>query len=201
MRDGARFDNFNDNGCYALMIKTHRLTIRRLDLSDCDDYFEIFGNPAIARYDDFDPITAAETRANIELIIDRYHRNDNDLEFGVELRDEKKVVGVLALLLEADAVYIGFHFNERYQGRGLASEAVAAFLPWLQKTYPLPVKAVTDPDNHASMRVLEKMGFRLEKRVTKREGSRVVRELQFELARPGAAARPRPTARSRKRFA
>lgn len=183
------------------MIKTARLTIRKLGYADCRDYYEIFGNPTIARYDDFDPISEGETRANIEQIIDHYRRNSPDLEFAVEWRDERKVVGVLALLIENDTVFIGFHFNEAYQGRGFATEAVTAFIPWLQKTYALPIKAVTDPQNQASIRLLGKLGFHLERKVVRRDGARVVRELRFELPKPTVAAARTRGARQRKRFA
>lgn len=183
------------------MIKTSRLTIRKLGYADCSDYYQIFGNPAISRYDDFVPIEEGEAHANIERIIDHYNQNANELEFAVEYRDEKKVIGVLALLIEDDTVYIGFHFNEAYHGRGLATEAVVAFLPWLRKTYHLPVKAVTDPANQASIRVLGKLGFHLEDKIVRRDGSRVIRELQFALHKPVVAVARARTTKRLKRFA
>ncbi len=183
------------------MIKTNRLTIRKLGFADCRDYYEIFGNPNISRYDDFDPIREGESRANIERIIDHYNKNASELEFAVEYREEQKVIGVLALLIEDGTVYIGFHFNEAYHGRGLATEAVIAFLPWLHKTYHLPIKAVTDPANQSSIRVLGKLGFHLEEKIVRRAGSSVIRELRFALARPVAAVARARTARRLKRFA
>ena len=169
------------------MIKTSRILVRKLGYRDCDDYFEIFGNPAIAKYDDFDPIAPEDARSNIARIIKNYNHPANEQEFAVESREDKKVIGVLAILIEVDALFIGFHFNQKYHGRGLALETVAAFIPWVTKTYNLPIRAITDPANKASIKLLGKLGFHLEKKIVRRDQSRVVRELQYELGKPVTA--------------
>lgn len=174
------------------MIKTSRLHIRKLGYRDCDDYYEIFGNPDIAKYDDFEPIEPGETRSNIERIIRSYEQQGNDQEFAVEHRGERKVIGVLAILIEDETLFLGFHFNGRYHGQGLATEAVAAFIPWLAKNWDLPIKAVTDPANRPSIKLLGKLGFQLEKKIVRRDKSRVVRELQYELPKALAVATPVP---------
>lgn len=60
----------------------------------------------------------------------------------------------------------GYIFNESFWGQGYASEALAAFLKihWQRvttdPTLPQEVSARVDPDNPASVRVLQKCGFR-----------------------------------------
>ena len=63
--------------------------------------------------------------------------------------------------LRADGMAeIGYGIDEEYQGRGCATEAVAAAVAWaLAQPGVSCVEAETDPDNKASQRVLEKCGF------------------------------------------
>ena len=64
--------------------------------------------------------------------------------------------------LEADGrVEIGYGVLEDQQGRGYATEAVAAAVEWaLAQPGVTRVEAETDPNNKASKRVLEKCGFK-----------------------------------------
>ena len=58
------------------------------------------------------------------------------------------------------SVEIGYGIMDAYQGRGYATEAVAAAVSWaLAQPGVTRVEAETDPDNRASQRVLEKCGF------------------------------------------
>lgn len=64
--------------------------------------------------------------------------------------------------LEADGrVEIGYGVLEEQQGRGYATEAVAAAVEWaLAQPGVTRVEAETDPNNKASQRVLEKCGLK-----------------------------------------
>jgi RimJ/RimL family protein N-acetyltransferase len=58
-------------------------------------------------------------------------------------------------------VDIGYWLIERGRGRRLASHAVALLAPWALTDAGLArVEALVDPDNTASQRVLESVGFR-----------------------------------------
>jgi RimJ/RimL family protein N-acetyltransferase len=51
---------------------------------------------------------------------------------------------------------LGYWFGREFWGRGIAGEAVAAFLPLVTER---PLHAVVAPHNAASRRVLERLGF------------------------------------------
>lgn len=58
---------------------------------------------------------------------------------------------------------IGYWVLSTARGRGLAGRAAALFVPWLAETLGLVrVEAVVAPDNHASRRVVEGLGFERE---------------------------------------
>jgi len=158
--------------------ETSRTFIRRFTLADDQDYFEIFGNPAISRYEDFPPITREEARQDLWEILEHYDTNFGEWEFAVELKAEPKVVGVLCYSLRQGTAFIGFHFHEVYQGKGYALEATRAFLCWLAGQ-DIPVAACVDPANRSSIRLLEKLGLRLNGKRPSRAGASSPEELIY----------------------
>ncbi|MGM9991755.1 MAG: GNAT family N-acetyltransferase [Candidatus Bruticola sp.] len=57
-------------------------------------------------------------------------------------------------------VEIGYGINDSFQGQGYASEGAKALCTWaLNQEGVRAVEAETAPDNRASMRVLQKIGF------------------------------------------
>jgi RimJ/RimL family protein N-acetyltransferase len=69
-------------------------------------------------------------------------------------------------LLKRDSlpdVDIGFAFLPRFWGQGYAHEAAAAVLAQGQNTFGLRrILAITSPDNHSSIKLLEKLGLRFQ---------------------------------------
>jgi RimJ/RimL family protein N-acetyltransferase len=62
-------------------------------------------------------------------------------------------------------VELGYRFSRAAWGRGIATEAAAACLDHAFRTLGLAeVVAVVDPDNHASLRVIAKLGFQAQGR-------------------------------------
>jgi RimJ/RimL family protein N-acetyltransferase/ribosomal protein S18 acetylase RimI-like enzyme len=75
---------------------------------------------------------------------------------------DDRMVGDLAVWLDESAslAMIGYTLAPRQQGKGYATEAVAALLDWLVARNVHRVAATLDPLNLASARVLERCGFR-----------------------------------------
>ena len=62
-------------------------------------------------------------------------------------------------------VEIGWRFLPEYQGRGLATEAATAVMRYGFDTFQFDrLISVTQPANHRSLRVIEKLGMTFEKR-------------------------------------
>lgn len=70
-------------------------------------------------------------------------------------------VGYVQLVPIEDGWEIGYHTVKAYASRGYATEAVRAFLPvMMEKLHLTQVAGICDAQNAASLRVLEKCGFR-----------------------------------------
>ena len=164
-------------------IKTERVLIRKLAEGDAEDYFQIFGSPAIAKFDDFSPITREEADENITDIIKAYCNNSQEKEFGVELQAEKKIIGVLYLKDWDYYISIGYHFNEKYHGKGFAAEAVKSFIGYLEKNYSKEIRAIVDPLNEPSIKLLKKLSFVfIEEKKTKKEDNSIMTEYIYRRA-------------------
>ena len=86
----------------------------------------------------------------------------------VELRDDGAPIGVCGLLKREPLpdVDIGFALLPRYWSRGYAYEAASAVMAHARDPLGLTrVLGITKPDNHGSIRLLEKLGLRFERMV------------------------------------
>ena len=83
----------------------------------------------------------------------------------VEYRDQPGFLGWCGLfpLGHSGLIEIGYRYLPAAWGQGIASEAARAVLEHGFRALALdPIVAVTHPDNHASQRVLQKIGLRSE---------------------------------------
>ena len=93
----------------------------------------------------------------------------------IELLDGSRIGGLCFKGLNPDGTAeIGYGISEEYQCRGYATEAVSAVSGWaFMNPSVSSIEAEADPENIASIRVLEKCGFD-ESGETGNEGSRFV---------------------------
>ena len=170
----------------TLPMATERLVVRKYRLDDRQDYFEIFGNPSISKYDDFDPIDLPTATVNIQEILNWYENGSPEQSYAVELPTIKKAIGCLYHKTKRNNdIYIGFHFNESFQGKGFASESVAAYVYWLLVQTSGNIMAITDPENTSSIKLLNKIGFEFVKNETvKSKNNQSIKESVFCFKKP-----------------
>ena len=88
------------------------------------------------------------------------------LQFLVELIEDHTPIGVCGLLYREsiDVTDVGFAILSPYRRRGYAYEAARAVMSYGQVTLGIDrIVALTSEENHASIRVLEKLGLSFEK--------------------------------------
>jgi ribosomal-protein-alanine N-acetyltransferase len=145
-------------------LTTERLGFRLWTEDDLGLAVSLWGDPRVTRLIDARPqLTRDEVRQRLDLEI----RNQRDL--GVQywpffVLGSGDFAGCCGLKpYEGDpALYeMGFHVRFRHWGRGLATEAARAVIGHAGAVLHLPlVLAGHNPENHASKRILEKLGFR-----------------------------------------
>ncbi len=170
LNEGAQ----NSAGAYVDVIRTARLVLRQLELSDSRFILELLNEAGFLRFiGDKGVRTVADAREYIlKGPIDSYVRYGFGL-YAACLRDGTPI-GICGLVKRdglAD-VDVGFAFLSRYCAMGYAAESAAAVLAHAHRLLEIRrVVAITAPDNASSIAVLEKIGLMFERRVRLTEHS------------------------------
>ncbi len=105
--------------------------------------------------------TLETAREVVSDLIECYDTEDGPFVYAVLLKETGENIGYVQLVAIEDGWEIGYHIAKRYTKRGYASEALRAFLPAISKAHGLSeIIGICLADNRASVRVLEKCGFR-----------------------------------------
>jgi RimJ/RimL family protein N-acetyltransferase len=155
------------------VVETVRLHLAPLRDADAQAVWQLTDDPAITKHVDIlpTPFTIAHAKYLIQA-----GNDDGRVGFvGAWDRQGGGLVGVVGTELQGeDEVEIGYWIGVAFQGRGYAVEAAGGVISALERTLPeRHVVAECRPENKASWRVLEKLGFRS----TGRPGRRAGREL------------------------
>lgn len=145
---------------------TERLSLRLLGANDAPDLLAIYGDAEVVRYWSHLPWTGRE-QAEAMLARDQAaFAEGSALRLGIELIDEARIIGTLALFNLSPAnrrAEIGYALARAYWGQGFMHEALTCFVDWLFDTLSLHrLEADIDPANRASARSLLRLGFQRE---------------------------------------
>ena len=147
--------------------QTERLVIRRLNDDDAPFILTLLNEPTFLRYIGDKKVRGLEdARQYIRTgPAASYERNGFGLCL-VQLKDTLTPVGMCGLLKreELPDPDIGFAFLPDFWNKGFAFEAAAAVLNDARERLKLQrVLAITSLDNDASIKLLQRLGFRFEK--------------------------------------
>ena len=149
------------------VIETARLRLRPLSANDLDTWATVTSNPEVVRYLGGTLLSREETWRRILATAGSW----TILGYGywaVEAKDEPRMIGHVGfadfkrgLTPSIEGLpEMGWVFALQAQGRGYASEAVAAALDWADATLKASdIVAIIDHANSGSIRVAEKAGF------------------------------------------
>lgn len=133
--------------------------VRDIYQADAEAYFEIFSHPEVARYDDFEPIDREELTRDMARIAS-YKPHSLNREYAVSCLPDDRMIGILTVDMRRKYCYLGYHFNPSFHGKGYALASVKLFLNWLPQEVLTILKVVSDPENTASIKLAQKVGFR-----------------------------------------
>ncbi len=145
-------------------LETPRLVLRELVPADIETIFQIQSNPEVVRYFGRPAhATIAETEKLVGLVFDAV-RDTTGIRWGLSLRDGGALAGTVGFWRwnkQHRFAELGYEMAPPFWGRGLMVEALRPVLRYGFKQMDLHrAEAVIDPENKASRRVLEKLGFK-----------------------------------------
>jgi ribosomal-protein-alanine N-acetyltransferase len=146
-----------------------RLTILRpLAAHHAEALFPILRDPQLWRLTEREPPkTLAELRERYQRLESRRSTDGQELwlNWVLERREDDRPVGVVQATVSISRSYadIAYVLGRAFWGRGLASDAVDTLLDFLRmELHVRTARASVDSRNLASVRLLERLGFRIE---------------------------------------
>jgi RimJ/RimL family protein N-acetyltransferase len=149
-----------------IVLETERLILRHFNPTDAPFILALLNEPSFLRYiGDKKVRTLDDAR---QYILNgpgaSYERHGFGL-YQVELKDSHTPIGMCGLLKREELPQpdIGFAFLPDFWNKGFAFEAAAAVLTDARERLQLNrILAIVNPDNEASIRLLQKLGLRFE---------------------------------------
>lgn len=145
-------------------LESDELILKKVEDKDADDLFEILTNENVFKYRPGNPL---KNLAAVKNVIGHYERDFNKhktIFLGIFYRKaENKLVGIAEIFEfdeKASRVEIGYTVNEKYWGKGFATNATRLMLDFLFNVIGVnSIQATPMPVNVKSKNVLERCGF------------------------------------------
>jgi len=148
-------------------LRTNRLIVRSLTLSDLANFHNYRSNPEVTKYQGFDVMSLDQAEAFIKDNSAKHFGKAGEwVQYGIEKRETGQLIGDCAIkldLYDSRIAEIGITISHLEQQRGFAKEALNGILSFLfdQKEIHRVVEIV-DVENMASINLLKSTGFRQE---------------------------------------
>ncbi len=148
-------------------LHTGRLRLRPFRADDLDRLVQLFANPGFMRFSGSDGYSPEQTAAVLDKFL-RWSREGLPSQFAIIERKSNTLLGYCGFLhQEVDGkneIEIGYRLHPDFWNRGLATEAARAVRDHAFADLRLDhVISLVHLDNHASRRVAEKNGMRVER--------------------------------------
>jgi ribosomal-protein-alanine N-acetyltransferase len=145
-------------------LKTPRLLLRRITAADAPVIFRLRSEEASMRYLDRDPMTSPDEAQTMVTRIDEGLSSNSGLTWGLaRVGEESALIGTCGpwrFDAENYRAEIGYSLLPEAWGQGLMSEALAEVCRYCFAELGLhSLEANVNPQNAASIRLLERLGF------------------------------------------
>jgi RimJ/RimL family protein N-acetyltransferase len=161
------------------VLETERLSLRQFTVDDAQFILKLLNEPSFLRYIGDKQVRNLEDARQYILNgpVASYERNGFGL-YLVELKESYTPIGMCGFLKreELPDPDIGFAFLPEFWSKGFAFEAAAALLQDGRERLKLErILAITSLDNDASIKLLQRLGFRFDSVITLVAGSEQVK--------------------------
>lgn len=143
-------------------LETPRLLLRPITVVDAPAMYELNSDPEVMRYTGEGPFKDLAAAEAFFAAYDPYSKHHCG-RMTVVLKETGEILGWCGIKYhpDKDETDLGYRLMRRYWGQGYATEsATVALTDGFQRLGLDSVIANVHPDNHGSLRVVDKLGFR-----------------------------------------
>ena len=152
-----------------LILETNRLILRELKFSDADAFFAMDNNPNVHTYLWNKPVQKIEETTEIIAFVRKQYIDNGIGRFAMISKETDEFMGWAGLKYNTEVVNnkvnfydIGYRLDERFWGKGYASEATFIWLHYAFETMKIKtMEASAHTNNMASNRILQKIGMHM----------------------------------------
>ncbi len=142
--------------------KVNQLEICKFEGRDFNDYFKLVSNERVMAQITERTIPLEEAQHNYQKLLERNKKYVIPGSYKVLDRLTGKFVGLAHLTVneqETEEAEIGYMFLPEYWGRGYGSDIANQLITFAKQTKLKKLKAIIDPENIPSRKILIKQGF------------------------------------------
>ncbi|EAZ85668.1 ribosomal-protein-alanine N-acetyltransferase [Bacillus sp. B14905] len=156
MKSGFEFKDFPK-------LETERFILRKGTVDDRNDLFELYANENVVKYLPLNLFKSVED-AMVEINwYEKIFKEQMGLRWVIEEAKSKKVIGTCGYLnyeKEHNRIEIGYDLNPAYWGQGIMQETLGKIIHFAFRSMEMnKIEAKVEPENKASIRLLEKLNF------------------------------------------
>jgi len=168
-----------------------RIVLRRLRPADRTNFQAYRSDPEVARYQSWSPMSSSDAAAFLEeMSTAAFGTTGEWFQLGVAERLTDRLIGDMGICIRNSVdkhAELGVTLAADSQGQGLGSEAVLQALAMLFESSDIArVVAITDTRNHATVRLLQRVGMKLTETIDSDACSETRSEHVFAIGRHDA---------------
>jgi RimJ/RimL family protein N-acetyltransferase len=156
-------NNFDGSLNEKIVTQTERLIIREFQVFDIEALAQILAKPEVMQFSPTGVLSTKKTAVRIQSFLDSYQKNGYG-KWAVIHRQSGSLIGYCGIAVEEIEGKLenelGYRLDSEFWGQGLATEAAKACLAYGFNQLNLDsVLGIVEPENRASIKVLEKIGM------------------------------------------
>ena len=136
-----------------MIMNSENIVLSPLAPDDIDFMLQLVTDPDVTKYIP----GLMQDRSMLEVWLNSLQASDH--EYVICLSDSKEKIGECSLTIKGAEAEVGFMILPVYWQKGYGTEAVTELLDIARRNHISIVKAITDSNNAAAIRLLEKAGF------------------------------------------
>lgn len=144
-----------------MITETDRLDIRELMVADKHPLFEIYSNKEAMKYRGSKPFDSIEEVEEMLTVASQKLKSGEEFRYAVVQKENNELIGTFLIKsYSKNECEIGYSIGEKYWGKGYGVELVKGMLDYISSLNYKKVLATSRIENIASLKLLEKIGFK-----------------------------------------
>ncbi len=171
-------------------IKTERLVLRKIEVSDCDIILFLRSDKTVTKFIERPENRKTKNKADaIKFIkeINEANKNNESISWGITLKNNPTIIGTICLWNFSNdhkIAEIGYDLNPKFQRKGIMDEALKSVVSFgFSKLNLAKIEAFTHKENESSIRLLKKNRFRFVENIKDKDNTN---NILFEIEKPAA---------------